>query len=103
MYDVWPRHERPVSTRARNMVCRLCGRVSTAGVAAAAAGSDAACADINVALPLVLAPALCMVGGAAAPTPVGGAGRAAMADAWGLEDVHFSACGDDIAVGGFLS
>jgi diaminohydroxyphosphoribosylaminopyrimidine deaminase/5-amino-6-(5-phosphoribosylamino)uracil reductase len=43
-----------------------------------------------------------IVGGQGAPTPVGGAGRAFMAEAWRLQELHWSACGEDLAVGGFV-
>jgi diaminohydroxyphosphoribosylaminopyrimidine deaminase / 5-amino-6-(5-phosphoribosylamino)uracil reductase len=43
-----------------------------------------------------------IIGGQGAPTPVGGDGRPFMAEAWQLMDVRYEACGDDIAVSGFV-
>ena len=43
-----------------------------------------------------------IIGGAAAPTPVGGEGRPFMAEAWQLSDVRMEPCGDDMAIAGFV-
>ncbi|MBL8730145.1 MAG: bifunctional diaminohydroxyphosphoribosylaminopyrimidine deaminase/5-amino-6-(5-phosphoribosylamino)uracil reductase RibD [Planctomycetes bacterium] len=43
-----------------------------------------------------------IIGGRLAPTPVAGDGRAFMAEAWQLRDARFEACGDDVAISGFL-
>ena len=43
-----------------------------------------------------------MIGGRLAPTPVGGDGRPFMAEAWQLRDVAFEACGEDVAISGFV-
>jgi diaminohydroxyphosphoribosylaminopyrimidine deaminase/5-amino-6-(5-phosphoribosylamino)uracil reductase len=44
-----------------------------------------------------------IIGGQFAPTPVGGDGRAFMAEAWRLQDVWHETCGDDLAIGGFVA
>jgi diaminohydroxyphosphoribosylaminopyrimidine deaminase/5-amino-6-(5-phosphoribosylamino)uracil reductase len=43
-----------------------------------------------------------IIGGRLGPTPVGGEGRPFMAEAWQLRDVRFEACGDDVAISGFV-
>jgi len=43
-----------------------------------------------------------IIGGKFASTPVAGDGRAFMAEAWRLREVHYEACGDDLAMAGFL-
>ena len=43
-----------------------------------------------------------IVGGRLAPTPVGGDGKAFMAEAWQLQEVGYAPCGDDLMVRGFL-
>jgi diaminohydroxyphosphoribosylaminopyrimidine deaminase/5-amino-6-(5-phosphoribosylamino)uracil reductase len=43
-----------------------------------------------------------IIGGQLAPTPVGGDGRPFMAEAWQLRDMRFEACGDDVAISGFV-
>lgn len=43
-----------------------------------------------------------IIGGRFAPTPVGGEGRAFMAEAWRLRDVKYEACGEDMAISGFV-
>lgn len=43
-----------------------------------------------------------MIGGQFAPTPVGGAGRPFMAEAWRVEEMSWEASGDDLAVSGFV-
>jgi diaminohydroxyphosphoribosylaminopyrimidine deaminase/5-amino-6-(5-phosphoribosylamino)uracil reductase len=43
-----------------------------------------------------------IIGGRFAPTPVAGEGRGFMAEAWRLHDVRFEACGEDLAVSGFV-
>lgn len=43
-----------------------------------------------------------IIGGRFSPTPVAGDGRAFMAEAWRLHDVHHEICGDDIAISGFV-
>jgi diaminohydroxyphosphoribosylaminopyrimidine deaminase/5-amino-6-(5-phosphoribosylamino)uracil reductase len=48
-----------------------------------------------------LAPKL--IGGRSAPSPLAGPGRAAMAQAWRLDELHWEACGDDLLIGGFVA
>lgn len=43
-----------------------------------------------------------IIGGAGAPTPVGGDGRPFMAEAWQLSDVRMQQYGDDMAIAGFV-
>lgn len=43
-----------------------------------------------------------IIGGASAPTPVGGEGRPFMAEAWRLREVQHETCGDDLAISGFV-
>jgi diaminohydroxyphosphoribosylaminopyrimidine deaminase/5-amino-6-(5-phosphoribosylamino)uracil reductase len=43
-----------------------------------------------------------LVGGRASPSPLGGVGRASMAEAWRLEDLHWQPCGEDLLVGAFV-
>ncbi|MBK8976690.1 MAG: bifunctional diaminohydroxyphosphoribosylaminopyrimidine deaminase/5-amino-6-(5-phosphoribosylamino)uracil reductase RibD [Planctomycetes bacterium] len=42
-----------------------------------------------------------LVGGRFSPTPVGGAGKPFMAEAWGFDDVFVRMVGDDVAIGAF--
>ena len=42
-----------------------------------------------------------LVGGATAPTPLGGAGQPTVAEAWQFEEMYWEACGDDLMVGAF--
>jgi diaminohydroxyphosphoribosylaminopyrimidine deaminase/5-amino-6-(5-phosphoribosylamino)uracil reductase len=41
------------------------------------------------------------VGGRFAPTPMAGAGKASMEDAWRFSDLHWRSYGDDLAIGAF--
>jgi len=43
-----------------------------------------------------------IIGGAGAPTPVGGDGRPFMAEAWQLSNVRMQQYGDDMAIAGFV-
>ena len=43
-----------------------------------------------------------MIGGQFGPSPLGGAGKPFMAEAWRLEEMHWEACGDDLMVGAFV-
>jgi len=43
-----------------------------------------------------------IIGGQFAPTPVAGAGRPFMAEAWRVEEMTWEASGDDLAVSGFI-
>ena len=43
-----------------------------------------------------------IIGGQAAPTPVGGDGRSFMAEAWQLSEVRMETYGDDMAIAGFV-
>ena len=43
-----------------------------------------------------------VIGGRFAPTPVAGEGRPFMAEAWRLRDVKYDACGQDLAISGFV-
>ena len=43
-----------------------------------------------------------IIGGRLAPTPVAGDGRAFMAEAWRLREVRHEACGEDLAMSGFV-
>jgi diaminohydroxyphosphoribosylaminopyrimidine deaminase/5-amino-6-(5-phosphoribosylamino)uracil reductase len=43
-----------------------------------------------------------IIGGRFSSTPVAGEGRPFMAEAWRLQDVQFSPCGEDLAVSGFV-
>ncbi|MGC3970447.1 MAG: bifunctional diaminohydroxyphosphoribosylaminopyrimidine deaminase/5-amino-6-(5-phosphoribosylamino)uracil reductase RibD [Pirellulales bacterium] len=43
-----------------------------------------------------------VIGGRFAPTPVAGEGRPFMAEAWRLRDVQYAACGQDLAISGFV-
>ena len=43
-----------------------------------------------------------IIGGQAAPTPVGGEGRPFMAEAWQLDEVQIERYGDDLAIAGFV-
>jgi len=43
-----------------------------------------------------------IIGGASAPTPVGGEGRPFMAEAWQLRETRWQAYGDDVAIAGFV-
>lgn len=42
-----------------------------------------------------------MIGGQFAPSPVAGEGRPFMAEAWRFEEMYWSACGEDLAIGAF--
>ena len=42
-----------------------------------------------------------MIGGQFAPSPVGGEGRPFMAEAWRFDEMFWSACGEDLAIGAF--
>lgn len=42
-----------------------------------------------------------MIGGQFAPTPVGGEGKAFMAEAWRFGEMYWYPCGDDLAIGAF--
>jgi len=42
-----------------------------------------------------------MIGGRLAPTPLGGDGKAFMAQAWRFDEMYWKACGDDLAIGAF--
>ena len=44
-----------------------------------------------------------IIGGESAPTPVGGAGKPFMAEAWRLDEMTWEACGDDLALRAFVS
>ncbi len=43
-----------------------------------------------------------IIGGKLSPSPVAGEGRSFMAEAWRLHEVKFEACGEDLAVSGFV-
>ena len=44
-----------------------------------------------------------LIGGRASPSPLGGAGRATMAEAWRLEDLEWQACGEDLLMSAFVA
>ena len=44
-----------------------------------------------------------MVGGRDAPSPLSGAGKALMSEAWVLDELTVEPCGDDLAIGAFVA